>query len=116
MDQKSPDVPLDKQSSGVTPQALLVYKARLDGIDFIKKQQWIVTNSVALIYAAIVWVGRNPSHPSALLLWLLSGAIIVAGLMAMGLLDRFRHDLNEAKVAPQQGKRILLHRRPAQSP
>jgi len=36
-----------------------VYKARLDGIDFIKKQQWVVTNSVALIYAAIVWVGRN---------------------------------------------------------
>src|SRR5262249_51129557 len=76
----------------VAPQALLVYKARLDGIDFIKKQQWVVTNSVALIYAAIVWVGRNPSHPSPLLLWLLSVAIIVAGLIAMGVLDRFKHD------------------------
>ena len=55
MDQKSPDAPLDKQSPAVAPQTLLVYKARLDGIDFIKKQQWVVTNSVALIYAAIVW-------------------------------------------------------------
>ena len=96
MDQKSPDAPLDQQSPAVAPQTLLVYKARLDGIDFIKKQQWVVTNSVALIYAAIVWVGRNPSHPSPLLLWLLSLAIIVAGLIVMGLLDRFKHDLNEA--------------------
>ena len=40
MDQKSPDAPLDKQSPAVAPQTLLVYKARLDGIDFIKKQQW----------------------------------------------------------------------------
>ena len=96
MNQKSPDAPLDKQ---VALQALLVYKARLDEIDFIKKQQWVVTNSVALIYVAIVWVGRNPSHPSALLLWLFSAAIIVAGLIALGLLERFRHDLNEAKVA-----------------
>ena len=95
--QKSPDAPLDKQSPAVAPQTLLVYKARLDGIDFIKKQQWVVTNSVALIYAAIVWVGRNPSHPSPLLLWFLSVAIILAGLIAMGLLDRFKHDLNEAK-------------------
>lgn len=99
MDQKSPDAPLDKQSPAVAPQALLVHKARLDGIDFIKKQQWVVTNSVALIYAAIVWVGRNPSHPSPLLLWLLSLTIIVAGLIAIGLLDRFKHDLNEAKEA-----------------
>jgi hypothetical protein len=97
MDKKSPDAPLDKQSPQVAPQALLVHKARLDRIDFIKKQQWVVTNSVALIYAAIVWVGRNPSHPSPLLLWLLSVAIIVAGLIAM--LDRFKHDLNEAKEA-----------------
>ena len=96
MNQKSPDAPMDKQSPQVAP---VVYKARLDGIDFIKKQQWVVTNSVALIYAAIVWVGRNPSHPSPLLLWLLSVAIIVAGLIAMGVLDRFKHDLNEAKEA-----------------
>ena len=96
MNQKSPDARLDKQSPQVAPQALLVYRARLDEIDFIKKQQWVVTNSVALIYAAIVWVGRNPSHPSPLLLWFLSVAIILAGLIAMGLLDRFKHDLNEA--------------------
>ena len=56
MNQKSPDAPLDKQ---VALQALLVYKARLDEIDFIKKQQWVVTNSVALIYVAIVWVGGH---------------------------------------------------------
>jgi hypothetical protein len=48
---------MDKTLPAVLPQALLVYKARVDGIDFIKKQQWVVTNSVALIYAAIVWVG-----------------------------------------------------------
>ena len=38
MDQKLPDAPLDKQSPQVAPQAVLVYKPRLDGIDFIKKQ------------------------------------------------------------------------------
>ena len=92
MDQKSPDAPLDKQSPAVAPQTLLVYKARLDRIDFIKKQQWVVTNSVALIYVAIVWVGRNPSHPSPLLLWLLSAAIIVAGHHGTGILRPIRSD------------------------
>ena len=74
-----------------------MHKARLDGIDFINKQQWVVTNSVALIYAAIVWVGRNSGHPSPQLLCLLSGLIIFAGISAIGLLARFQYDLGKAK-------------------
>jgi hypothetical protein len=73
---------------------------RLDGIDFIKKQQWVVTNSVALIYAAIVWVGRNViSPPPAQLLWFLSGLIIVAMICGVVLIVRFKWDLEEAKEA-----------------
>jgi len=53
----------------VTPQALEVYKARLAQIDFIKKQQWVVTNYATLIYAAIVWIGLNLRPVSWVFQW-----------------------------------------------
>jgi hypothetical protein len=50
---------IDKKRPVVSPQALEIYKARLAQVDFIKKQQWVVTNYAVAIYVAIVWIGHN---------------------------------------------------------
>jgi hypothetical protein len=92
-DQKSPDAPLDKLSPQVAPKALEVYKARLNNVDFIKKQQWVVTNYLALIYAAIIWVDRS-FVISRVLLMVVAG---IAGAVGIGLLIKFQFDLRRAR-------------------
>jgi hypothetical protein len=88
---------IDKKRPQVTPQALELYKARLAHVDFIKKQQWVVTNYAVLIYAAIVWIASNIIDPAPSLRRCLSGLIIVAGICAIGLLIRFQFDLRRAR-------------------
>src|SRR6266436_5453813 len=36
-----------------TPQAVAVHKLLYDQVDFLKKQQWTITNYVAIVYGAI---------------------------------------------------------------
>jgi len=89
---------VDRKEPAVTPQALEVYKALLAQVDFIKKQQWVVTNYAVLIYAAIVWVGKNAEPISTLPRSFLSFVIFVTAAYSIRLLYRFQLDLRDARI------------------
>jgi hypothetical protein len=55
--------PENQESKELSDQALVVYKALHEQVSFLKKQQWIVTNYVALIYGAIFAVKKGLSPP-----------------------------------------------------
>jgi hypothetical protein len=80
----------------MSPQALIVYKAISDQLDFIKKQQRTTTNYLVLIYAAIVWVGQHVEQ-SGLLRCVLSAVTVFAGLVGTVLLVWFQYDLGEVR-------------------
>jgi hypothetical protein len=80
----------------MSQQALIVYKALYDQIDFIKKQQWVTTNYLVLIYAAIAWVGQHIT-PTPWVLCTLSTITAVAGVLAIVLLVLFQRDLSESR-------------------
>jgi hypothetical protein len=89
---------IDKKRPQVTPQALEAYKARLVQVDFIKKQQWVVTNYAVAIYVAIVWVAHNLRPTSFMFnLILLEITIAVATTVTL-LLWQFQFDLLEARI------------------
>jgi hypothetical protein len=51
-------------SPKLSDQGLVIYKALVDQITFIKKQQWTITNYAALLYGAIFVFAKEPSeHP-----------------------------------------------------
>jgi hypothetical protein len=89
---------IEEERPAVTPQALEVYRTRLTQVDFAKKQQWVVTNYAVLIYAAIVWVGKNAEPISTLLRCFLSFVIFVTGICAIGLIIRFQFVLRDARL------------------
>ena len=66
-----------------------------DDTVFIKRQQWAVTNYVALIYAGIIWFVQNfESASSHILACALSTFAIIAGLIGTYLLFCFQLDLS----------------------
>jgi hypothetical protein len=75
----------------MSQHGLVLYKACMDNLDYFKRQQWTVTNYLALIYAAIVWVDHN-IHQTRLLTWILSGFAVVAAAVNIGLLLWFQRD------------------------
>src|SRR4030095_7625409 len=90
-------MPLDTKRPEVTPQALEVYKVRLAQVDFIKKQQWVVTNYAVLIYAAVAWVYNTLQHISVAFQWLLIEITIAVGTAATVLLLQFQRDLEVSR-------------------
>jgi len=86
----------DADATQMSPQALIVYKWMADEFVFLKKQMWVTTNYLVLIYAAIVWYGQHVDH-SSWLPCLLSGVAIVAGLVTTGLLIWFQYDLGKLR-------------------
>ena len=51
-------------SSKLSEQGLVVFKAAFDHINFIKKQQWTITNYAALLYGAIFLFTKGLSKES----------------------------------------------------
>src|SRR2546430_1938380 len=77
-----------QDSEGLSEQATVVYKLLHEQVAFLKKQQWTITNYIALIYAAIFGVTKelqSTSFPSALKCILIAAAIVacVYGLTAL---------------------------------
>jgi len=89
---------IDEDKPAVTPQALEIYKLRHAQVDFIKKQQWVVTNYAVAIYVAIVWVEHN-LRPIAFApnLILIVITVAVAGIATL-LLCQFQVDLEKARI------------------
>jgi hypothetical protein len=80
----------------MSEQLLVLYKARLDDIGFLKRQQWSATNYLTLIYAAIVWLGLNPKRDSQLS-FILSAIAVAAAILAIALLLKFQCDLGKLR-------------------
>lgn len=80
----------------LSEQGLIVYKAMLDRMDFLKKQQWTITNYLVLIYAAIFWFGTD-LRLSASEKCLLATLVVVAGICGISLLVLIQYDLSQAR-------------------
>jgi hypothetical protein len=78
----------------LTPHALALYKQMLEGLNFIKRQQWATTNYAALLYAAMVWFGQ---HTGPRATRPLSALAIITALVAIGLLLKFQYDLGKSR-------------------
>src|SRR4051794_15408635 len=68
----------DKQDSEeLSEQAHAVHRLMYEQVDFLKKQQWTITNYIALIYGAIFVIAKESGSTSDLK-WILIAAVIVA--------------------------------------
>jgi hypothetical protein len=69
-----------QDSEELSEQAIVVHKLMYEQVDFLKKQQWTITNYIALIYAAIFAVTKElGSTPPSLKCILLAAALIACG-------------------------------------
>jgi hypothetical protein len=77
--------------SEVSPQGLILYKAMHDHHNFLKKQQWVITNYGLVIYAAIVGLQKQISlaaHGWKSLLSLVIAIIAVVGIYQLRIVQR----------------------------
>ena len=63
----------------LSEQGLIVYRAMLDQLGFLKKQQWTITNYLALIYGAIFWLAADVKTISSTAKCFLTVLTIAAG-------------------------------------
>src|SRR5262245_54488717 len=82
---------MSETTPSMSKHGLILYKARIDQIEFLKKQQWTVTNYLAIIYGAIVWIGYN-TPKSPVLVCTLSATAIIAAVVGITLLVWFQID------------------------
>jgi hypothetical protein len=70
----------------LSPQGEILYKAMHDQHNFLKKQQWVITNYGLLIYAAIFGLQKQ-AHIAGpcekLLLALLVGLVCIVGIVCL---------------------------------
>ncbi len=76
-------------------------------VRFHKKQQWVTTNYVVLIYAAITWYAHHVEL-SSLLSCVLSTITIVTGLIATGILVSFQYDLGELRESTNTANKAFF--------
>src|SRR5262245_6926255 len=77
----------------VSPAGLVVFNKRFEQIDFLKKQEWTLTNYIAVIYGAIFGVSRF-SPPDTTWLQALIG---LAGFYGFIGLLVIQYDLHHAR-------------------
>jgi len=85
----------DLSADNLSPQALEVHKLLYSHVDYLKKQQWITTNYVSIIYGAIFAVARDLSLWQRIPLVLASLGAACCGVF---LLCRIRYDLGGARI------------------
>ena len=68
-----------QDSEELSEQANVVHKLMYDQVDFLKKQQWTITNYIALIYAAIFVIAKELGSRSDLKWILIAAAFIACG-------------------------------------
>lgn len=96
--------PSSRQAS---EQALQVYKGIQDAFVFLKRQQWVTTNYVVLLYAAIAWVSTNIKMSPHVSCGLVAVAI-VAGVVAAILLGWFQYDLGKLRIRSDRANAYLF--------
>jgi hypothetical protein len=81
----------------LSDQGRIVYKAMLDQLDTLKKQQWTITNYLVAIYVAIFWVGNNMKQLTDSEKWSLTALTVVAGIYGVVLLVVIQYDMGQAR-------------------
>jgi hypothetical protein len=94
----------------LSAQALIVYKAILDEVGFLKKQQWIITNYVVLIYGAIYAFAKGQPTLSNAQKYLLSYATLIAFLFGVIALSIIQYQLSKAKIRVDEVNRLIFRR------
>jgi predicted DNA repair protein MutK len=89
--------PEKQDSDKLTEQALVVYEGLHEQVGFLKKQQWTITNYVALIYGAIFIIKKELSSLTSALECLLIAATIGAALYGLAALIVIQIDLGKAR-------------------
>jgi succinate dehydrogenase hydrophobic anchor subunit len=79
----------------VSAAALVVFNKRFEQVDFLKKQQWTLTNYVAAIYGAIFGLSRFSSPTAAIWLQLLILVVFIYGFYGLFVIQS---DLQEART------------------
>jgi len=88
----------------LSEQGSIAYKAMLDQINFLKRQQWIITNYLVLIYAAIFWLEQHIQRLTATEKCLLAILAVATGICGVGLLSLIQHDLGQARLLIQEAE------------
>jgi hypothetical protein len=113
-----------QDSEKLSEQAIAVYKLLPEQVAFLKKQQWTITNYIALIYAATFAVTKelkSNSFPPALKCILIAAAILACGYGLAALiwvqvdLKRARERLDEADreiFGDKEYKELRMQREP----
>jgi hypothetical protein len=78
----------------VSPAGLVIFGKRIEQIDFLKKQEWTLTNYVAVIYGAIFGVSRFSPLDTT---WL-QALIGLAGGYGFVALLLIQYDLHNARI------------------
>jgi hypothetical protein len=77
--------------SEMSPQGLILYKAMHDHHNFLKKQQWVITNYGLVIYAAIVGLQKQinlAATGSKCLLSLVIAIVAVVGIKQLRIVQK----------------------------
>jgi hypothetical protein len=93
----------DKDASPkLSEQGLVIYKAMFDQITHIKKQQWTITNYVALLYGAIFVFAKGLSKESYGETLLLTTVTAAVCWYESAMLLHTQTDLSDAKKAARR--------------
>jgi hypothetical protein len=84
-------------SPKLSEQGLVIYKATLDQITLIKKQQWTITNYAALLYGAIFVFAKELSKESYAETVLLTTVTAAVCWYGTALLLHTQTDLSDAR-------------------
>jgi hypothetical protein len=84
-------------SPKLSEQGLIVYKAMFDQLDFIRKQQWTITNYAALLYGAIFVFAKGLSKESYVETVLLTTVTAAVCWYGTAILLHTQTDLSDAR-------------------
>jgi hypothetical protein len=93
-------VPEESPMVKLSEQGVIVYKAMIDEMSFLKKQQWTITNYLVLIYGAIFGLWNIKPVPD--IKWLLILSVSGAALFGAWLLCLIQYDLGKARERIQE--------------
>jgi hypothetical protein len=91
----------------LSEQGVVTYKAMLDQLDFLKKQQWIITTNAVLIYAAISWLSKDllSSVPAR---FILTAVTAITCVYSVILLCAVQRDLKDARCRVQEANEQIF--------
>jgi len=96
-----------QDSEELSEQANVIHKLMYEQVDFLKKQQWTITNYIALIYAAVFVIGKE-LRSTFDLKWVLIAAVFIACGYGLFALRALQVDLAEARKRLDKASREIF--------